>query len=135
VAGRAGRGGAADADHLVGTLLDELQALDLEKSTVVLFHGDHGWHLGEHGSWCKQSNWELVARVPLLVKVPWLPQSAGKRTSALAELAGIPPAAIHDLPQVFAIRIPPEVCECRLSKSLLLTRSCCSWRATRSRRC
>ena len=40
-------------------------------------------HLGEQGGWCKQSNFDLVARVPLIVYVPWLPQSHGVRTTAM----------------------------------------------------
>ena len=59
-----------------------------------------GWGLGEHNHFSKYTNWETDARVPMLVRVPWLPNSHGKRTSAivehidmypsLAELAGVP---------------------------------------------
>ena len=72
-------------------MLDELQAQGLENDTAVVFHGDHGWHLGEQGGWCKQSNFDLVARVPMVVYVPWLPQSHGMRTSALVETVDLMP--------------------------------------------
>ena len=36
-------------DQNVGLLLDELEALGLANSTVVLFAGDHGWQLGDLG--------------------------------------------------------------------------------------
>jgi iduronate 2-sulfatase len=78
-------------DHNVQLLLDTLDTLNLTESTAIVFHGDHGWHLGEHGQWCKQSNDELVARVPLLVHVPWLPQSHGKRIGALVEIVDLMP--------------------------------------------
>ena len=48
-----------------------------------------GWGLGEHGIWCKYTNFENQVRVPLLVRVPWLPQIVGKHSNALVELVDI----------------------------------------------
>ena len=59
-----------------------------------MFHGDHGWHLGEQGGWCKQSNFDLVARVPLVVHVPWLPASQGTQSSALVEIVDLFPTTL-----------------------------------------
>jgi len=51
-------------DALVGRLLAALARLGLADDTVVCLWGDHGWKLGELGSWCKQTNYEWDTRVP-----------------------------------------------------------------------
>ena len=56
------------ADVKLGELLGALERRRLANSTLVLVHGDHGWHLGEHGMWCKEANTELATRVPLIVR-------------------------------------------------------------------
>ena len=60
-------------------------------------HSDHGWSLGEHGEWQKFSNFEHGTRVPLIMRVPWLPQSKGQRSSVLAELIDVFPTMIDAL--------------------------------------
>ena len=52
-------------------------------------HADHGWHLGEYNMWEKRTLWENAARVPLVLRAPWLPQSAGTRVAAPVELVDI----------------------------------------------
>ena len=78
----------------VGRVLNELEALGLKDDTLVVLHADHGWSLGEHGQWQKFSNFEHGVRVPLIMRAPWLPQSAGTRTNALAELVDVFPTVV-----------------------------------------
>lgn len=78
-------------DSQIGRVLDKLDSLALTPSTLVVFHSDHGWALGEHGQWQKFNNWEVGARVPLMVRAPWLKSSAGARSSTLAELVDVFP--------------------------------------------
>ncbi|MFT5127467.1 MAG: iduronate 2-sulfatase [Rhodothermales bacterium] len=77
-------------DAQVGQLLAELKALGLADNTIVVLWGDHGWKLGEHNSWCKQTNYEIDARVPLIVRAPGAAQN-GQQTDALVELLDIYP--------------------------------------------
>ncbi len=76
-------------DAQVGRVLDQLDALQLRNNTIVVFWGDHGWHLGDHGIWCKHTNYEQAARIPLLVSLPG--QKTGVKTAALAESVDIYP--------------------------------------------
>ena len=77
-------------DVQVGLLLDALVELELERSTIVVFVSDHGFHLGEHGGlWRKHTQFEESTRVPLIVRVPW--GVAGASTSALVELVDLYP--------------------------------------------
>ncbi|MDA0281922.1 MAG: sulfatase-like hydrolase/transferase [Planctomycetota bacterium] len=77
-------------DALIGRLLDELERLDLADNTIVVLWGDHGWKLGEHNSWCKQSNYEIDARVPLIIRAPSA-SANGRKTEALVELVDVYP--------------------------------------------
>ncbi len=54
-------------DAQVGKVMQTLEDLDLRKKTFVIFMSDHGYKIGEYGSWCKQSNVEIDVRVPLII--------------------------------------------------------------------
>lgn len=90
-------------DAQVGRLLDELDALGLRQKTIVVLWGDHGWHLGDHGIWCKHTNYEQATRIPLLVSLPG--QSSGRKTNALTETVDIYPT----LCELTGIPVPTEL--------------------------
>ena len=77
-------------DAQIGRLLDELERLSLAEKTIIVFWGDHGWKLGEHGGWCKHTNFELDARVPMIIGSP-KQKAAGCETTALVEFVDIYP--------------------------------------------
>ncbi len=77
-------------DEHIGAILDTLDAEGLTNSTIVVFHSDHGYSLGEHGYWEKKSNFDLTIRVPLIISVPGKTDH-GSVTSELVELIDIFP--------------------------------------------
>ena len=77
-------------DANVGKLLDELDRLRLSGDTIVVLWGDHGWKLGEHGAWCKHTNFENDAHAPLIIRAP-RQRAAGGQPKALVEFVDVYP--------------------------------------------
>lgn len=57
-------------DEQIGRLLRALEQTPGGANTIVVLWGDHGYLLGEHGQWMKQSLFEESARVPLIIAAP-----------------------------------------------------------------
>ena len=77
-------------DAQIGRILDQLDAVGLTDKTVVVLWSDHGWKLGEHNGWCKQTNFEIDTRVPLLIRQPHA-KGNGDSSSSLVELVDLYP--------------------------------------------
>ncbi|MFY9255504.1 MAG: sulfatase-like hydrolase/transferase [Fuerstiella sp.] len=86
-------------DAQVGRVLQQVETLGLDDNTIIVLWGDHGYHLGDHGSWTKHTNYEQANRIPIFVVAPGV-TTPGTSSSALietvdifptvAELAGLP---------------------------------------------
>lgn len=79
-------------DAQVGKVINELERLGLRENTIIVLWSDHGFHLGEHSLWAKTSNFELDARVPLIISTP--DHNPGQRSDALVELLDLYPTLI-----------------------------------------
>lgn len=87
------RGYRACVSHMdaqLGRVVAELDRLGLRENTLIVLWGDHGYHLGEQGLFTKMTNFELGARVPLIISAPGL-KTAGQKSRALVELVDLYP--------------------------------------------
>jgi arylsulfatase A-like enzyme len=82
------------SDAQIGLVLDALERTGLAQNTIVVLWGDHGYHLGEHGLWCKNTNYESDTRVPLIIATPD-GRSRGVRSDALVELIDMYPTLVE----------------------------------------
>ena len=88
-------------DTQIGRVLAALDRLKLRERTIIVFWGDHGYHLGEKGKWSKHNSlFEVAARVPMIICLPDGPRGkSSPRTvqlldmyPTLVELCGLPNA-------------------------------------------
>ena len=108
-------------DYNIGRILDELEKLNLADNTIISFFGDHGWQLGEHGEWCKHTNFDIATHAPMMIRVPGLTDS-GKSTDKLTEFVDLFPTLVEaaELPKLNVC--PPEsshVSHCTEGSSLM----------------
>ncbi len=57
-------------DAMIGRLIDAYDHSAERDNTIIVFWGDHGWHLGEKQHWRKFALWEESTRAPLIWVAP-----------------------------------------------------------------
>ncbi len=83
------------ADWNAGRVLAELKKLGLQDNTIILFWGDHGYHLGEKGKWSKHGSlFEVGTRVPLIIAAPKA-RGNGKASPRIVQSLDIYPTLVE----------------------------------------
>ena len=94
--------GVTQTDAQVGRLMDAMDRLKLWDKTVIIFVGDHGYHLGERGWWNKNTLFDRSCRAPFLLVAPGVKPAVCQSLvefldiyPTVAELCGLPvPATV-----------------------------------------
>jgi len=91
-------------DENIGKILRVLDDTGLAANTRVMYTSDHGDNLGSRGLWGKSTMYEEIARVPLILAGPGIPE--GKRVETpvshvdafptIVESVGVPFAQVKD---------------------------------------
>jgi uncharacterized sulfatase len=90
---RAYLAGVSFMDAQLGKVLDALDRNGLWENTIIIFVGDHGYHLGERGWWNKSTLFELSTRAPLVVYVPHA-KANGRTTRGIVEFVDLYPTLL-----------------------------------------
>jgi uncharacterized sulfatase len=84
-------------DSQIARVLAKLDELHLAENTIIVLTGDHGYQLGEHGLWAKQTLFEGANHVPLIIAAPGVKPGARSGLAeqvdiypTLCDLAGLP---------------------------------------------
>jgi iduronate 2-sulfatase len=79
-------------DYELGRLLDALEKSKFAENTVIVLWSDHGYRLGEKGTFAKHALWETATRAPLIFAAPKLPK--GKVIDTPTEMLSIYPTLL-----------------------------------------
>src|SRR5690606_25798798 len=67
-------------DAQIGRVLDALDQSGQAENTMIIFAGDNGLAVGQHGLMGKQNLYEHSIRVPLIISGPGIPQGEKRET-------------------------------------------------------
>ncbi|MDA1122031.1 MAG: sulfatase-like hydrolase/transferase [Bacteroidetes bacterium] len=87
----------SEMDAQVGRILETLENSGLKENTLILFAGDNGLAVGQHGLLGKQNLYEHSIRVPMIISGPGVP--VNKKTEGFNYLSDITPT-IFDYLQI-----------------------------------
>lgn len=91
------------SDAQIGKLLTALKKSGLDRNTIVILWGDHGWHLGDDRVWGKHTLFEWALRSPLIIRVPGM-QKGAVSTGVVSSIDIYP-----TLMELCGVKIPPDI--------------------------
>ena len=77
-------------DAQLGKVIEALEESGEMENTLIVFFGDHGYHLGEHNWWNKVTIYQKGHHAPMIIVDPGN-SNAGKETDAMIEFVDIYP--------------------------------------------
>ena len=80
-------------DHQVGIVLNALEKSIYKENTIVVLWSDHGYEIGEKGTFGKHTLWSESTRIPLIIKLPWM--KGGKKINNPVELLDLYPTLLE----------------------------------------
>ena len=80
-------------DYEIGRLLDALDKSEHADNTVIVLWSDHGYRLGEKGTFAKHALWNTATKAPLFFAAPELPK--GKIIEKPVEMLSIYPTLLE----------------------------------------
>ena len=80
-------------DYELGRVLDALENSTHADNTVVVLWSDHGYRLGEKGTFAKHALWETATKAPLIFAGPNVPK--GKKMDTPVEMLSIYPTLLE----------------------------------------
>jgi choline-sulfatase len=91
-------------DSRIGRLIEALDQSGLSRNTLVVYVGDNGYMLGQHGRFEKHCFYEQAVRIPLVMRWPGHVES-GRTVSQLVEMVDIMPTVLH----LMNLPVPPDL--------------------------
>ena len=80
-------------DNEIGKLLSALNSSQYGSNTIVVLWSDHGYRIGEKGTFAKQALWEMATKTPFVLSGPNIPN--GKRVDVPVELLSVYPTLLE----------------------------------------
>ena len=96
-------GMVSEMDAQVGRIMEALDRAGLRENTLVIFAGDNGLAVGQHGLLGKQNLYEHSIRVPMIISGPGIPSNI--KTNGFTYLSDIAPTVFEYL----GIKAPASV--------------------------
>ncbi len=84
----------SEVDHHFGRILDWLDETGQTERTLIVLTGDHGEMLGDHGMWGKDSIFNSVFNVPLVIRAPGASARAGSVVEEITESIDVAPTIL-----------------------------------------